>query len=272
VSVDSPTGTLLCGRIQFTGVVMMTRGKQVVEGNKRSDETCMRPVAPVYAGLLHGVSVFFGGRQAKDFPAGDEAGTERPRITVKPECGTEELFKAVCYVRGRYDLERELDGLEPFNWGPVGTYQDAYHVLGKQISTPTTLGELPQPCGDATGRLIEDHFNNTLEIFSKTRPSHRKQIKIIREFLEYGLPPEGISLCIMAFLHGVETYSPPQDDLPSLGALIERLEAIQDEHGPDLVVQVAGNDLDTISPVIWTAEEQAENGGALRDCLMLGGC
>jgi hypothetical protein len=121
-------------------------------------------------------------------------------------------------------------------------------------------------------RLLEDHFSITREIFSKTRYSHRKQIKIIREFLEYGLPPEDTLLCIITFLHGVETYSPPQANLPSLGALVERLEAIHDEYGHDLVVQAAGNDLDTIRPVVWTAEEQAANDGALRDCLMLGGC
>ena len=220
MSVDSPTGALLCGRIQLAGVAMTTRGKQVVEANKRSDEECMRPAAPVYAGLLHGVSVYFGDHQAEDFPVGDEAGTMRPGITVMAECGAGELFKAVCYVRGRYDLDRALDGLEPFNWGPVGTYEDVYHVLGKQVSTSAMLAELPHPCGGATERLLEKHFSKTQELFSNTRYSHRKQITIIREFLEYGLPSGDTLLYLMAFLHGVETYSPPPADLPSLSALI----------------------------------------------------
>lgn len=55
----------------------------------------------------------------------------------------------------------------------------------------------------------------------------------------------------------------------TLGEVIERLQVILDEHGPGLVVQVAGNDLDSIHPLIWSPEEQASNGGSLRDAVIL---
>ncbi len=37
----------------------------------------------------------------------------------------------------------------------------------------------------------------------------------------------------------------------------------------DLVVQVGGNDLATITPAVWTQEEQAANSGTLRNVVFL---
>jgi hypothetical protein len=57
----------------------------------------------------------------------------------------------------------------------------------------------------------------------------------------------------------------------TLGEVIELLQAIQRKYGSDLVVQVGGKDLERITPVIWQAEEQAANGGDLRDVVLLEG-
>ena len=57
----------------------------------------------------------------------------------------------------------------------------------------------------------------------------------------------------------------------TLGEVIELLEAIQRKYGNDLVVQVAGKDIEKITPVIWSPEEQAANGGELRDMVLLEG-
>ena len=57
----------------------------------------------------------------------------------------------------------------------------------------------------------------------------------------------------------------------TLGEVIELLQAVQRNYGSELVVQVAGKDLEKITPVIWSAEEQAANGGELRDVVLLEG-
>ena len=56
----------------------------------------------------------------------------------------------------------------------------------------------------------------------------------------------------------------------TLGEVIERLQAIQRKYGSDLVVQVAGKDLEKIAPVIWSPGEQAANDGELLDVVLLG--
>jgi len=57
----------------------------------------------------------------------------------------------------------------------------------------------------------------------------------------------------------------------TLGEVIELLQAIQRKYGSDLVVQIAGKDIEKITPVIWSQEEQAANGGELRDVVLLEG-
>jgi len=108
------------------------RGSRVnaVDGffGSTSLETCTHP-APVYAGMVHGVNVCFGERTTEGMPVGDRDGTERPYITIKIGCSSTELFEAVCRARGRYDIHRALDGLDPFEWGPIGTWQDAALVV-----------------------------------------------------------------------------------------------------------------------------------------------
>jgi hypothetical protein len=53
--------------------------------------------------------------------------------------------------------------------------------------------------------------------------------------------------------------------------VIEHLQAIQLKYGSDLVVKVEGKDIETIKPVIWSSEEQAANGGDLRNIVQLEG-
>ena len=43
----------------------------------------------------------------------------------------------------------------------------------------------------------------------------------------------------------------------TLGEVIELLQAIQRKYGNDLIVKVDGKDIDKITPVIWSPEEQA---------------
>jgi hypothetical protein len=57
----------------------------------------------------------------------------------------------------------------------------------------------------------------------------------------------------------------------TLGEVIELLQAIQRKYGSDLVVQIAGKDIEKITPVIWSQEEQAANGGELHDMVLLEG-
>jgi hypothetical protein len=57
----------------------------------------------------------------------------------------------------------------------------------------------------------------------------------------------------------------------TLGEVIELLQAIQSKYGCDLVVQVAGKDIEKITPVIWSPEEQVANGGELRDVVLMEG-
>ena len=57
----------------------------------------------------------------------------------------------------------------------------------------------------------------------------------------------------------------------TLGEVIELLQAIQRKYGSDLIVQVDGKDIEKITPVIWTPEEQAANGGELLDVVLLEG-
>jgi len=57
----------------------------------------------------------------------------------------------------------------------------------------------------------------------------------------------------------------------TLGEVIELLQAIQRKYGSDLIVQVGGKDIEKITPVIWSPEEQAANGGELLDVVLLEG-
>ncbi len=57
----------------------------------------------------------------------------------------------------------------------------------------------------------------------------------------------------------------------TLGEVIDILLVIQRKYGSDLVVQVCGKDIEKITPVIWSAEEQAANGGELLDMVLLEG-
>jgi hypothetical protein len=57
----------------------------------------------------------------------------------------------------------------------------------------------------------------------------------------------------------------------TLGEVIVLLQAIQRKYGSELVVQIAGKDIEKITPVIWSQEEQAANGGELRDAVILEG-
>jgi hypothetical protein len=47
------------------------------------------------------------------------------------------------------------------------------------------------------------------------------------------------------------------------------LAPIQRKYGNDLIVKVDGKDIDKITPVIWSPEEQAANGGELLDVVLL---
>jgi len=57
----------------------------------------------------------------------------------------------------------------------------------------------------------------------------------------------------------------------TLGEVIDLLQAIQNKYGSELIVQVGGKDLEKITPVIWSPEEQAANGGELLDLVHLEG-
>jgi hypothetical protein len=57
----------------------------------------------------------------------------------------------------------------------------------------------------------------------------------------------------------------------TLGEVIEHLQEIQSKYGSDLVVKVGGKDIETITAVIWSPEEQFANGGDLRDMVKLEG-
>ena len=83
----------------------------------------------VEVGILHGVKIFISDENSKMFPCNDHEGVRRPYITIKPDYDPMELFDDVCYVRGRYDLSRVLDGFEPIEWeaGP-GTWRDIYAI------------------------------------------------------------------------------------------------------------------------------------------------
>jgi hypothetical protein len=93
------------------------------------DETCAHPVAPQYVGTIHGVKIYLGERKSKIFPVNDQEGIERPYIIIKADCGLRELFEDICYVRGCYDLDRELSGYKPIFWGTPGTWQDTSRFL-----------------------------------------------------------------------------------------------------------------------------------------------
>ena len=84
-------------------------------------------------GILHGVIICVGTENSKMSPVGDHEGTRRPTIVITPDCSKEELFETVCYVRGRYDIDRELSGLQPFEWGESGNWNDV-HELFKKLS------------------------------------------------------------------------------------------------------------------------------------------
>lgn len=65
---------------------------------------------------------------------------------------------------------------------------------------------------------------------------------------------------------------PAQSDNPAmLSNLVSRLIPLLLKHG-DMVVQVGGNDLAAVRSVIWTEEEQAREGGELRNCLFMEAC
>ena len=57
----------------------------------------------------------------------------------------------------------------------------------------------------------------------------------------------------------------------TLAEVIDLLQAIQRKYGNDLIVQVDGKDLEKITPVIWSPDEQAANGGELLDVVLLEG-
>ena len=57
----------------------------------------------------------------------------------------------------------------------------------------------------------------------------------------------------------------------TLGEVIGLLQAIERKYGSDLIVQVDGKNIEKISPVIWSPEEQAANGGELLDMVLLEG-
>jgi len=57
----------------------------------------------------------------------------------------------------------------------------------------------------------------------------------------------------------------------TLDEVIELLLEIQRKYGNDLIVKVEGKDIDKITPVIWSPEEQAANGGELLDLVLLEG-
>jgi len=63
------------------------------------------------------------------FPINDREGTVRPYIVIKPDCTAGHLFEEVCFIRGKYDLARALDGLDPFNWGNVGEFSDVHTMI-----------------------------------------------------------------------------------------------------------------------------------------------
>jgi hypothetical protein len=79
--------------------------------------------------IIHGVSVVVGSELSTFYPCGDRDGSRRPQITVPQDCTPAALFKTICEVRGRYDLDREFEGFDPFQWGPCGNYSDTLKAL-----------------------------------------------------------------------------------------------------------------------------------------------
>ncbi len=113
-----------------------------------------------------------------------------------------------------------------------------------------------------------------------------QKVKAIREIVFSDLPLPNAVVCIMAIVSNdrerifmkerleefqVRAKEGLETSLPNIDAVIGRLYAIRKEHGSDLVVQTAGNDIGEIQPVIWSPEEQTASGGGLRDCVMLRG-
>lgn len=89
--------------------------------------------AIISLGTLHGVTIFFTneGKSGMNFPVGDETGTRRPELHIGKDFDLDTLFRKVCLIRGRYDLERALDGQAPFDWGIAGTWRDVFPVMEK---------------------------------------------------------------------------------------------------------------------------------------------
>jgi hypothetical protein len=54
-----------------------------------------------------------------------------------------------------------------------------------------------------------------------------------------------------------------------LNEVIEQLLAIQVKYGSDLVVQVAGKNIENITPIIWSPVERAENGEDLLGVVLI---
>jgi|GEM_PF-5705305 len=99
-------------------------------GFRLNDETCTHPVAPILVGILHGVPVFVWESRATLLPCGDHEGlTGGLHLIIKRDCTSKELLEAVCYLSGRYDLDRALDGLKPIDWGTPGTWSDVHQII-----------------------------------------------------------------------------------------------------------------------------------------------
>lgn len=82
-------------------------------------------------GTLHGVLIQFvtDGKSSVWFPVGDETGTQRPGLIIGKDFDLDALFDKVCFIRGRYDLDRALSGEDPFDWGSPGTWSDVHPIM-----------------------------------------------------------------------------------------------------------------------------------------------
>ncbi len=87
---------------------------------------------------LHGVRIIFHHLEANThttcFPQDDDTNARRPSIIVgrhTTQKDIDQLFDTVCYVRGKHDLYRALEGNDPFNWGNPGTWSDVHTIVEK---------------------------------------------------------------------------------------------------------------------------------------------
>ena len=81
-------------------------------------------------GTLHGVPIKFSTDLASSvwFPVGDETCSLRPSLTIGSNFDIDDLFDKVCFIRGRYDLDRALSGDDPVDWGNSGTWSDVHSI------------------------------------------------------------------------------------------------------------------------------------------------